>query len=692
MRNSVAASLAAAFVVAAPVTAETPALDSRSGAAVTLDRATLEHGPVAVSSWRFRAGDDPSWADPEYGDGAWQVVEPIFFRRGEPLPAGWQGIGWVRARIRVAPDLVGAAVALRLRDHGAAEVFFDGRRIDAAGTVGRDAANTVPRFQSVPTIFTFDRDGVHLLAVRFANHHVPALLRVRESSGVEVTLSWPELATKRLVASVRSRVGWRSLFGGLVAAFALLHLLLFLFERRLRANLDFAAMCLALTGIEVLSRYTIEQTDPRFLLVSDPIFNLLGLLVGITFLRFVYRISYVRAPRSLGLYVLICLPVAAWSVADQLGARPAVWLLMLTASAEAARVVGLAVVRRKPGARLLGVGVVSFATGIGISLLARFGVLVPGNVWTHERIPIYSFVILLVTMSTHLSRRFATVHRDLEARLTDVERLSTEKLEQERLRRAEEVERRVLETRYEEKVRELKEARELQLAMLPEAVPELPDLEVAAHMETATEVGGDYYDFELGADGTLTVAIGDATGHGMRAGTMVTATKGLFNVLAREPSLLEALSRATRAIRRMNLRKLAMALTLARYRDRNLCIAAAGMPPVLVYRASSGAVEQILLAGMPLGSMASFPYREVVVPLEPGDTVLLMSDGFAERHNRTGDPLGYDRTADVFATAADRPAPALIEHLCREAQAWAEGHPAEDDLTFVVLKVRQAPV
>lgn len=644
--------------MAVPVTAETPALDSRSGAAVTLDRATLEHGPVAVSSWRFRAGDDPSWADPEYGDGAWQVVEPIFFRRGEPLPAGWQGIGWVRARIRVAPDLVGAAVALRLREHGAAEVFFDGRRIDAAGTVGRDAANTVPRFHSVPTIFTFDRDGVHLLAVRFANHHVPALLRVRESSGVEVTLSWPELATKRLVASMRSRVGWRSLFGGLVAAFALLHLLLFLFERRLRANLDFAAMCLALTGIEVLSRYTFEQTDPRFL----------------------------------GLYVLICLPVAAWSVADQLGARPAVWLLMLTASAEAARVVGLAVVRRKPGARLLGVGVVSFATGIGISLLARFGVLVPGNVWTHERIPIYSFVILLVTMSTHLSRRFATVHRDLEARLTDVERLSTEKLEQERLRRAEEVERRVLETRYEEKVRELKEARELQLAMLPEAVPELPDLEVAAHMETATEVGGDYYDFELGADGTLTVAIGDATGHGMRAGTMVTATKGLFNVLAREPSLLEALSRATRAIRRMNLHKLAMALTLARYRDRNLCIAAAGMPPVLVYRASSGAVEQILLAGMPLGSMASFPYREVVVPLEPRDTVLLMSDGFPERHNRTGDPFGYDRTADVFATAADRPAPALIEHLCREAQAWAEGHPAEDDLTFVVLKVRQAPV
>ena len=51
-------------------------------------------------------------------------------------------------------------------------------------------------------------------------------------------------------------------------------------------------------------------------------------------------------------------------------------------------------------------------------------------------------------------------------------------------------------------------------------------------MKPATEVGGDYYDFHVGEDGTLTVAVGDATGHGLKAGTMVTATKSLFNNLA----------------------------------------------------------------------------------------------------------------------------------------------------------------
>ena len=72
------------------------------------------------------------------------------------------------------------------------------------------------------------------------------------------------------------------------------------------------------------------------------------------------------------------------------------------------------------------------------------------------------------------------------------------------------------------KSQELEEARKLQLALLPEKLPDLPNLQIAVYMKTATEVGGDYYDFYISADGTLNVAMGDATGHGMQAGTVVT--------------------------------------------------------------------------------------------------------------------------------------------------------------------------
>src|SRR5581483_1809444 len=73
-----------------------------------------------------------------------------------------------------------------------------------------------------------------------------------------------------------------------------------------------------------------------------------------------------------------------------------------------------------------------------------------------------------------------------------------------------------IEAENEQRAKELEEARQLQLSMLPKAVPQLPHWEIAALMQTATEVGGDYYDFHLSGDGTLTISVGDATGHGLK--------------------------------------------------------------------------------------------------------------------------------------------------------------------------------
>lgn len=108
------------------------------------------------------------------------------------------------------------------------------------------------------------------------------------------------------------------------------------------------------------------------------------------------------------------------------------------------------------------------------------------------------------------------------------------------------------------KTKELEEARQLQLSMLPQNLPELPHLDIAVYMKTATEVGGDYYDFHVGMDGTLTVVIGDATGHGMKAGTMVTTTKSLFSSHAGNPDILFTFQEITRCIKQMNMHMLSM--------------------------------------------------------------------------------------------------------------------------------------
>lgn len=292
----------------------------------------------------------------------------------------------------------------------------------------------------------------------------------------------------------------------------------------------------------------------------------------------------------------------------------------------------------------------------------------------------------------------------------DQEKSRRQLLEQERSRRQQEVDRRLLEAENERQTSELEEARTFQLSLLPAGIPEHPDLEIAVFLRTASEVGGDYYDFSrLRPDGLLTIAVGDATGHGARAGTMVTVVKSLLSsadmghfrsvsgtaspapAAPGAPALLDLadfLSHATATIRSMNLGRRAMALVLARYRDGALDLASAGMPPVLVSRSPAGEVEEIMTSGVPLGTLANASYENRRVRLEPGDAALLMSDGLPEMLGKDGEPIGYAAVAERWREVGQRPAGEAIA----EFERWVEelspqGVPA-DDVTFVVIRRR----
>ena len=238
------------------------------------------------------------------------------------------------------------------------------------------------------------------------------------------------------------------------------------------------------------------------------------------------------------------------------------------------------------------------------------------------------------------------------------------------------------------KARELEEAQRLQLAMLPEKPPELPHLDIAVYMQPATEVGGDYYDFKLEDDGTLTAAIGDATGHGLQAGTMVATAKGLFNSLAHEPDPVHILQKSSSAIKAMGFPRLYMALLLAKFKDRQVRIASAGMPYALIYRARSGQIEEIVLKGMPLGSFPEFPYQQKNVSLSTGDTILFISDGLEEMFNDKDETLGTDQVKTLFAEAGRTSPAQIIAHLQQAGAAWAGARPQVDDVTMVVVRMK----
>lgn len=250
-------------------------------------------------------------------------------------------------------------------------------------------------------------------------------------------------------------------------------------------------------------------------------------------------------------------------------------------------------------------------------------------------------------------------------------------------RREQELREQRLELEFHRKKDELEEARRFQLSLLPESLPEVPGLDLAVHTETATEVGGDYYDFRP-EGGTLTVAVGDATGHGARAGTMVTVVKGLFAAFPVIDDLAGFLGRASETIRGMGLERMRMAFTLARFEGETLRLASGGMPPVLIRR-RGGAVEEVSLPGMPLGGLV-YPYEERRVRLESGDVVLFMSDGLAELADLGGTPFGYERVKEILAaTDATRPAEVLTE-LVEAGRSWAGEGPPPDDVTLLVVR------
>ncbi len=326
--------------------------------------------------------------------------------------------------------------------------------------------------------------------------------------------------------------------------------------------------------------------------------------------------------------------------------------------------VGLAVVGIVPLSRRITRGLSELSAGVEA--------LAQGNLGARVPVSGRDEVARLATGFNHMAAELA----EREQRLCEQERLAKEN----------ELERRVLAIDNERKSCELEEARSFQLSLLPKRLPEIAGLEIAVFMRTATEVGGDYYDFLVDEDGSLTVAVGDSTGHGAKAGTLVTAAKSLFVARACQARPSTFLAEANRAIKSMELSRMAMALTVARYERGRLTVASAGMPPVLVATAAEGHVQELAPAGLPLGSMSGATYEEESIELGPGDVVLLSSDGFAELLDGSGEPLGYPAVEALFAATRDSSAEAVIEKLATAVATRKGGAAPDDDVTFVVLK------
>lgn len=334
----------------------------------------------------------------------------------------------------------------------------------------------------------------------------------------------------------------------------------------------------------------------------------------------------------------------------------------------------------------------NFSLGIGLIAFALIGIVPLSNHLTRdvklvtegaERIAHGDLMTRLPVKTNNelgqLARAFNRMAEDLSVQQ---QRL----VEQERARKEQELQQRLMAVEYERKSVELEDARRFQLSMLPKELPQHPAFDVGVYTRTATEVGGDYYDFHLAGD-RLAVTIGDATGHGAKAGTMVTVVKTLFSGYQPDMAPAAFLADAAEKIKRMDLGRMAMALSLGRIEPGSLTLSSAGMPPVLVHRAAQRTVEEVAISATPLGTMGT-TYEEATVALSRGDTILFQSDGFPELMNDAGMQLGYGAALDAFTEAAQQATAAgVIESMARFSAQWHGEAAPNDDVTFVVVRM-----
>jgi hypothetical protein len=236
--------------------------------------------------------------------------------------------------------------------------------------------------------------------------------------------------------------------------------------------------------------------------------------------------------------------------------------------------------------------------------------------------------------------------------------------------------------------KELELARSIQERLLPETELREEGFEVAARNEAATYVAGDYFDIFRLRNGDLGLVVADVAGKGIGTSLIMASAKAMLPFIADEGTVAETLSILNRRLYRDLGRREFVALCYVRFSvaERRVEIANAGLPDP--YRLTgAGRVEPLEVDGerLPLGVREQVDYSSRQWTLDPGDRLLLFSDGLAEAPAADGEPLGYERLAALLSPSHGSPADwlsALFADLRRETSP-----DLEDDWTAVLLEV-----
>ncbi len=246
----------------------------------------------------------------------------------------------------------------------------------------------------------------------------------------------------------------------------------------------------------------------------------------------------------------------------------------------------------------------------------------------------------------------------------------------------------------EEELRQLESELELsqviQRGLLPQQVPAIDGINIAAFSRPAQIVGGDYFDFVDFKDGQHGFVLADVSGHGVSAGMLISSLQTAFQTLVSESnSPLDVLER----INRLYIHNIKFVTFVTIFfakldpQTRTLVYANAGHNSVYLYRAATGEEIWLRPTGPAIGLVEHFAVHMDSVQLNQGDILLLYTDGITEAEDPQGVMWGEDAMAEIVKQNMNSSAEQLIQKILQALKSHTDGSPLADDVTLLIYRM-----
>ncbi len=418
-----------------------------------------------LDGWKYNSLDSSHFKAVDYDASEWRSVERTRLMPGQDRDfVEW--LGWFRLDMQVDSSLWGEVLTCHMGQEGALEMYFNGRLVRRMGSIGATPGTTTGEYHILPQPFSIRLDSLQhqVIAVRYAVEWESRRVMSLAPYGFRLTIGDNDAVISDTIHKHHEAYLETMFFEGIFLSFCVIHLFLFIFNRKEIGNLFFSMICFSF-GLLVFAILFMQLSGTAFAFTLSYIFvKTAVILVSLSSLAFFHSLFHEGLPKAFWMLTAVAVPMLIGILYVPM---VIVTVFSLLCMAIALIFVVGAMIQRREGSLFIGIGFFLYIAFNSLQmLLPYFNIDIEAGHRPFENSYLIGSMIILLTMSIHLARKVGQSTRELRNQIVQIRDLSSEKLVQERRANEEEMRRKTLELENEKKEIELEEAKHRQKLLI----------------------------------------------------------------------------------------------------------------------------------------------------------------------------------------------------------------------------------